>query len=150
MKIDLSGKTALVAGSTVGIGRAIAKGLAQAGAAVIVNVRTPAKVEAAAATLKSEFPGANIRGMVADVSTAEGCAALVRAAPAVDILINNAGIFEPKPFADIPDADWTRFFEVNVMSGVRLSRAYLPGMLARNWGRITSYPRNRGCRYPRR
>jgi NAD(P)-dependent dehydrogenase (short-subunit alcohol dehydrogenase family) len=149
MKIDLSGTTALVTGSTAGIGRAIAKGLAQAGAAVIVNGRTPAKVEAAAATLKSEFPGANIRGIVADVSTAEGCAALVRAAPAVDILINNAGIFEPKPFADIPDADWTRFFEVNVMSGVRLSRAYLPGMLARNWGRIIFISSESGLQIPK-
>src|ERR1700694_405234 len=149
MKIDLSGKTALVTGSTVGIGRAIAKGLAQAGAAVIVNGRTSAKVEAAAASLKSEFPGANIRRIVADVSTAEGCAALVRAAPAVDILINNAGIFEPKPFADIPDADWTRFFEVNVMSGVRLSRAYLPGMLARNSGRIIFISSESGLQIPK-
>src|SRR5262249_34979083 len=146
---DLSGKTALVTGSTVGIGRAIAKGLAQSGAAVIVNGRTTAKVEAAVAALTSEVPGASFRGVAADVATAEGCAALVREAPAVDILINNAGIFEPKPFAKIPDADWTRFFETNVMSGVRLARAYLPGMLKRDWGRIIFISSESGLQIPK-
>ncbi len=136
MKIDLSGTTALVTGSTGGIGHAIAKGLAGAGAGVIVNGRTQAKVDAAISSIGAFAPSAKVRGVAADVSTAEGCAALVKSVPEVDILINNAGIFEPKDFFDIPDEDWTRFFDVNVMSGVRLSRAYMQGMLKRNWGRI--------------
>jgi NAD(P)-dependent dehydrogenase (short-subunit alcohol dehydrogenase family) len=136
MKIDLSGKTALVTGSTSGIGHAVAKGLAAAGASVVVNGRTQAKVDAALATLAKAVPESKPRGIAADVSTAAGCDALAAALPDVDILINNAGIFEPKGFFDIPDEDWTRFLEVNVMSGVRLSRAYLKGMLKRNWGRI--------------
>jgi NAD(P)-dependent dehydrogenase (short-subunit alcohol dehydrogenase family) len=136
MKIDLSGKTALVTGSTSGIGHAIARGLASAGATVVVNGRTQAKVDAAVAAITKVVPGAKARGVAADVSTSAGCNALVAALPEVDILINNAGIFEPKGFFDIPDEDWIRFVEVNVMSGVRLSRAYLPGMLKRNWGRI--------------
>jgi NAD(P)-dependent dehydrogenase (short-subunit alcohol dehydrogenase family) len=136
MNIDLSGKTALVTGSTSGIGHAIAKGLAATGASVVVNGRTQAKVDAAAAALAKAVPGAKVRGIAADVSTAAGCKALVAALPEVDILINNAGIFEPKGFLDIPDEDWSRFFDVNVMSGVRLARAYLPEMLKRNWGRI--------------
>jgi len=149
MNIDLSGKTALVSGSTAGIGRAIAKGPAQSGAAVFVNGRTPGKVDATVAALRSEVPGADIRAAAGDVSTADGCAAVTRAAPDVDILVNNAGIFEPKSFADIPDADWTRFFEVNVMSGVRLSRAYLPGMLKRNWGRIIFISSESGLQIPK-
>ncbi len=136
MKIDLSGTTALVTGSTSGIGHAIAKGLALAGADVIINGRSQNKIDAAISAIGEVAPAAKLRGIAADVSTAEGCAALVKAAPSVDILINNAGIFEPKNFFEIPDADWSRFFEVNVMSGVRLSRAYMPGMLKRNWGRI--------------
>jgi NAD(P)-dependent dehydrogenase (short-subunit alcohol dehydrogenase family) len=136
MKIDLSGKTALVTGSTSGIGHAIAKGLAATGASVVVNGRTQARVDAAAAALVKAVPGAKLCGIAADVSTAAGCKALLAALPDVDILINNAGIFEPKGFLEIPDEDWSRFFEVNVMSGVRLSRAYLPEMLKRNWGRI--------------
>jgi NAD(P)-dependent dehydrogenase (short-subunit alcohol dehydrogenase family) len=136
MKIDLSGKTALVTGSTTGIGHAIAKGLAAAGATVTVNGRTQAKVDAAIASLTKAVPGAKIRGVAADISTVVGCKTVMMVLMEVDILINNAGIFEPKGFFDIPDEDWTRFFEVNVMSGVRLSRAYLPGMLKRNWGRI--------------
>jgi NAD(P)-dependent dehydrogenase (short-subunit alcohol dehydrogenase family) len=136
MKIDLSGKTALITGSTSGIGHAIAKGLAAAGASVVVNGRTQAKVDAAVAALAKALPDSKLRGIAADVSAAAGCNALVAALPDVDILINNAGIFEPKGFFDIPDEDWTRFVEVNVMSGVRLSRAYLKGMLKRNWGRV--------------
>ena len=136
MNIDLSGKTALVTGSTAGIGNAIAKGLAATGADVVVNGRTEAKVDAAVAAIAGKLPGSKVRGVAADVSTAEGCKALVAALPDVDILINNAGIFEPKGFLDIPDEDWSRFFDVNVMSGVRLARAYLPGLLKRNWGRI--------------
>lgn len=136
MKIDLNGKTALVTGSTAGIGLAIAKGLAGAGAMVIVNGRKQATVESAVKAVHAAVTNAKVSSVAADVSTAEGCAALVKAAPAVDILINNAGIFEPKDFFEIPDADWTRFFEVNVMSGVRLSRAYMPAMLKADWGRI--------------
>src|SRR6187402_516839 len=136
MKIDLAGKTALVTGSTAGIGNAIAKGLAATGADVVVNGRTEAKVAAAVAAIARKLPGSKVRGVAADVSTAEGCKALVAALPDVDILINNAGIFEPKGFLDIPDEDWSRFFDVNVMSGVRLARAYLPSLLKRNWGRI--------------
>jgi NAD(P)-dependent dehydrogenase (short-subunit alcohol dehydrogenase family) len=136
MKIDLSGKTALVTGSTSGIGNAIARGLAAAGAEVVVNGRTQGKVDAAVAAMAKAMPGARVRGVAADVATSAGCKTLAEALPDVDILINNAGIFEPKGFFDIPDEDWSRFFEVNVMSGVRLSRAYLAGMLKRNWGRI--------------
>jgi NAD(P)-dependent dehydrogenase (short-subunit alcohol dehydrogenase family) len=136
MKIDLKGKSALVTGSTSGIGHAIVKGLAVAGANVVVNGRTQAKVDTAVAAIAKAAPGSKVAGIAADVSTAAGCKTLVETLPDVDILINNAGIFEPKGFFDIPDEDWSRFFEVNVMSGVRLSRAYLPGMLKRNWGRI--------------
>jgi NAD(P)-dependent dehydrogenase (short-subunit alcohol dehydrogenase family) len=136
MKIDLSGKTALVTGSTSGIGHAIAKGLALAGANVVVNGRTQAKVDSAVAAIAKVAHGSKVAGVAADVSTAAGCQTLAETLPDVDILINNAGIFEPKGFFDIPDADWTRFYEVNVMSGVRLSRAYMLGMLKRNWGRI--------------
>lgn len=136
MKIDLSGKTAIVTGSTGGIGLAIARGLAGTGASVVVNGRTQVKADAAAEGIKKAVPGAKVRGVAADVSTAAGCAQLVKAVPETDILINNAGIFEAKDFFDITDEDWTRYFETNVMSGVRLSRAYMKGMLARNWGRI--------------
>jgi NAD(P)-dependent dehydrogenase (short-subunit alcohol dehydrogenase family) len=136
MNIDLKGKTALVTGSTSGIGHATAKGLAAAGAEVVVNGRSQGTVDATVAAIAKEVPGSKVRGVAADVSTVAGCKALVTAQPEVDILINNAGIFEPKGFFDIPDEDWSRFFEVNVMSGVRLSRAYFAGMLKRDWGRI--------------
>ncbi|MBH5402273.1 SDR family oxidoreductase [Bradyrhizobium sp. CNPSo 4010] len=146
MKIDLSGKTALVTGSTAGIGHATAKGLAASGASVVINGRGQDKVDAA--VRKLEGTGAKVRGIAADVSTAAGCKSLVAALPEVDILINNAGIFEPKDFFDIPDEDWSRFFEVNVMSGVRLSRAYMKGMLARNWGRIVFISSESGLNIP--
>jgi NAD(P)-dependent dehydrogenase (short-subunit alcohol dehydrogenase family) len=136
MIIDLSGKTALVTGSTAGIGYAIAKGLAASGAEIVINGRGRDRVDAAVAKVKQGVADAKVRGIAGDVSTATGCDQLLNALPEVDILINNAGIFEPKKFFEIPDEDWSRFFEVNVMSGVRLSRAYLPGMLKRNWGRI--------------
>jgi NAD(P)-dependent dehydrogenase (short-subunit alcohol dehydrogenase family) len=136
MKINLFGKTALVTGSTAGIGYAIAKGLAAAGADVVLNGRSQAKVDKAVKSLTAEESGCKVRGIAADVSTAAGCRALVAALPDVDILINNAGIYGAKAFFYIPDEDWTQIFEVNVMSGVRLSRAYMPGMLKRNWGRI--------------
>jgi NAD(P)-dependent dehydrogenase (short-subunit alcohol dehydrogenase family) len=136
MKIDLSGKTAVITGSTAGIGKAIAKGLAAAGASVVVNGRRQESVENAVGAIKRAIPGSNVRGIAADVATAAGCAKLVKAVPATNILVNNAGIFELKPFFDIPDEDWSRFFETNVMSGVRLSRAYMPGMLEKDWGRV--------------
>jgi NAD(P)-dependent dehydrogenase (short-subunit alcohol dehydrogenase family) len=136
MKIDLSGKTALVTGSTAGIGNAIAKGLAASGAEVVINGRSQDKVDTAVAGLVKAVPSAKLRGIAADVATAAGCKSLLGALPEVDILVNNAGIFEPKEFFEIPDEDWSRFFEVNVMSGVRLSRGYMRGMLKRDWGRI--------------
>ena len=136
MKIDLSGKTAIVTGSTSGIGFAIARGLAQAGAQVVVNGRKAATVERAVVELATEVVGSDIHGTVADVGTADGCTALVAAHPSVDILVNNLGIYGPQDFFEIPDEEWARFFEVNVMSGVRLSRAYLPAMMQRGWGRV--------------
>jgi NAD(P)-dependent dehydrogenase (short-subunit alcohol dehydrogenase family) len=148
MNISLTGKTALVTGSTNGIGFAIATGLAAAGAETIVNGRTPDKVERATADLGRALPAARVRGVAADVGTAAGCEALVRAVPEVDILVNNAGIFEPKDFFAIPDSDWTRFLEINVMSGVRLSRAYMQGMLKRDWGRIVFISSESGLQIP--
>jgi len=136
MKIDLSGKTALVTGSTAGIGYAIAKGLGAAGADVVLNGRSQGTIDAAVKKLSAEAPAAKVRGIAADVSTAAGCKALVAALPDVDILINNAGIYGAKDFFDITDEDWTRIFETNVMSGVRMARAYMPAMLRRGWGRI--------------
>ena len=148
MNIDLSGKTALVTGSTAGIGFAIAKGLAGSGAEVVLNGRSQGRVDAAAAKLGHAVPGAKVRGIAADVATAAGCKELTAALPDVDILINNAGIFEPKEFFAIPDEDWSRFFDVNVMSGVRMSRAYMPGMLKRNWGRIVFISSESGLNIP--
>jgi len=132
-----------VTGSTKGIGFAIARLLAAEGANIIVNGRSADSARAAA-----EKIGQRARGVAADVSTAAGCAELIRQVPTVDILVNNAGIFEPKPFVEIPDADWERFYQVNVMSGVRLTRAYLPGMLQRNWGRIIFMSSESGVQIP--
>ncbi|HET6158621.1 MAG TPA: SDR family oxidoreductase [Dongiaceae bacterium] len=148
MNISFAGKTALVTGSTSGIGLAIAKGLAEAGAETIINGRTEDKVARVIATLKRALPQAKLRGVAADVSGAAGCELLVRAAPDIDILVNNAGIFEPKDFFAIPDSDWTRFTEVNVMSGVRLARAYMPGMLKRDWGRVIFISSESGLQIP--
>jgi len=128
MDLGLKGKRAVVTGSTAGIGLAAARGLAEEGALVTVNGRTAERVQAAVRTLEREVPGARVAGVAADLGRAEGCAALARQVPEVDILVNNVGIFEPKPFEEIPDQDWFRFFETNVMSGVRLTRHYLPGM----------------------
>ena len=136
MNLKLNGKTALVSGSTAGIGYAVALGLAREGARVFVNGRTQARVDTALATIRQEIADAKVEGIAEDLGTATGCERLVGRLPSVDILVNNLGNFEPKPFAEIPDADWLRLFEVNVMSGVRLSRAYLPGMKQRDWGRI--------------
>lgn len=136
MDLDIAGKRALISGSTAGIGFAIASALAAEGVRVTINGRTTPRVDAAVAALRHRHPAASIDGLTADLSTADGADAARRALPEVDILVNNLGIFEPKPFLDIPDDDWRRFFEVNVLSGVRLVRAYLPGMLARDWGRV--------------
>jgi NAD(P)-dependent dehydrogenase (short-subunit alcohol dehydrogenase family) len=136
MDLGLKGKRAVVTGSTAGIGLAAARALAEEGALVTVNGRTIERVEAAVKTLEREVPGARVAGVAADLGRAEGCAALARQVPEADILVNNVGIFEPKPFEEIPDQDWFRFFETNVMSGIRLTRHYLPGMRKRDWGRI--------------
>jgi len=149
VRIDLNGKKALVTGSTAGIGRAIAHGLASAGARVVINGRRQASVEASLRQLRSELPAADLVGVAADVSTEAGCRALVQAGGSIDILVNNAGIFEAKEFLQIPDQDWARFFETNVMSGVRLSRAWLPGMLKRNWGRIVFISSESGLHIPK-
>jgi NAD(P)-dependent dehydrogenase (short-subunit alcohol dehydrogenase family) len=136
MHIDLSGKTALVTGSTAGIGFAIAKGLAASGAEVVLNGRGQDRVDAALAKLKQAVPNAKLRGIAGDVGTVEGCNDLVTALPEVDILINNAGIYGAQDFFEISDEEWSRYFEINVMSGIRLARAYMQGMLKQNWGRI--------------
>jgi NAD(P)-dependent dehydrogenase (short-subunit alcohol dehydrogenase family) len=134
--LKLTGKIALVTGSTAGIGFAIASSLASEGAHVYLNGRTQERVDAAAAAIRSHAAAAKVDGIVADFSGPAGAEAVIAKLSTVDVLVNNVGIFEPKPFAEIPDADWYRLFEVNVMSGVRLSRHYLAGMLKRNWGRI--------------
>jgi NAD(P)-dependent dehydrogenase (short-subunit alcohol dehydrogenase family) len=136
MDLQLSGKVALVSGSTAGIGYAIAEALAREGAGVIVNGRTQASVESALAKLEAAASKGALLGFAGDLSTTEAAAGVAHRYPEVDILVNNLGIFEPKPFQDIPDDDWRRFFEVNVLSGVRLARFYLPGMKRRNWGRV--------------
>jgi NAD(P)-dependent dehydrogenase (short-subunit alcohol dehydrogenase family) len=136
MNLELDGKRALVTGSTAGIGYAIAEALAREGASVIVNGRTEARVEHATKSILAIHPRAKVEGLAADLGSVDGVRAAIERLADVDILVNNLSIFEPKPFDQIPDEDWFRFFEVNVMSGVRLSRQYLPGMKARNWGRI--------------
>src|SRR5439155_56948 len=136
MNLKLTDKTALVSASTKGIGFAIATGLAREGARVIVNGRSEKAVAEAKAQIKQTVPDARIESFAGDLSTAAAAETLLQGFLLVDILVNNLGIFEPKPFEDIPDEEWRRFFEVNVLSGVRLSRAYLPGMKQRNWGRI--------------
>lgn len=148
MNLGLQGKRALVTGSTAGIGLAAAKALAAEGAVVVVNGRTPARVDAAAAQLRRDVPGATVDGIAADLATAGGCDALVARLPEVDVLVNNLGIFEPKPFEEISDADWLRFFETNVLSGVRLARHYVGGMRTRNWGRILFVSSESGVQIP--
>ena len=136
MDLQLAGKRALVTGSTAGIGFAIARSLAAEGAEVVINGRGRAGVAAALERFQEAAPGAKVRGIAADLGTATGCEQLVEACPDVDILVNNMGIFDPKPFEEIPDEEWFHFFETNVMSGVRLTRHYLPAMKQRNWGRV--------------
>jgi NAD(P)-dependent dehydrogenase (short-subunit alcohol dehydrogenase family) len=134
--LKLTGKVALVTGSTAGIGFAIARSLAVEGAHVYVNGRTQERVSAAIAAIRSHAAKAEVDGIAGDFSDSAGAQAVIAKLPAVDVLVNNVGIFEPKPFTEIPDEDWYRLFEVNVMSGVRLARHYLAGMLKKNWGRI--------------
>ena len=136
MNLGLQGKTAVVSGSTAGIGFAIAAALAAESAQVVVNGRTQARVSAAIEKIQERIPTADIRGVAADLGTSAGVERFLQQVPAADVLVNNLGIFEAKPFTEISDADWMRFFEVNVLSGVRLARAYLPRMLKNKWGRI--------------
>jgi NAD(P)-dependent dehydrogenase (short-subunit alcohol dehydrogenase family) len=136
MDLQLKNKKALVTGSTAGIGYAIAKQLATENAQVYINGRTTERVESAITKLKGETGNQNIYGLIADFSDSKQVDKLIEQLPEVDILVNNVGIFEPKAFRDIPDADWFKFFEVNVLSGVRLARAYFDKMIANNWGRI--------------
>jgi NAD(P)-dependent dehydrogenase (short-subunit alcohol dehydrogenase family) len=136
MDLKLEGKQALVTGSTAGIGFAIAAALAKEGASVVVNGRTEQRVKAALKQLQPSGTRGKVEGLAANLGTAEGVQQAIARFPALDILVNNLGIFEVKPFEQISDDDWFRFFETNVLSGVRLSRHYLPGMKQRNWGRI--------------
>jgi NAD(P)-dependent dehydrogenase (short-subunit alcohol dehydrogenase family) len=136
MNLGLGGKLAVVTGSTMGIGFAIAATLAEEGARVVVNGRTQARVDAAVERLRMRNRGAEFTGVAADLGTTSGVDAFLEAVPVADILVNNLGIFEVKPFLEILDADWQRFIDVNILSGVRLSRHYLPNMQKKNWGRI--------------
>jgi NAD(P)-dependent dehydrogenase (short-subunit alcohol dehydrogenase family) len=136
MDLGLRDRTALVSGSTAGIGFAIASGLAAEGAAVVINGRTQPRVDEAIARLRRAHPGATVSGVAADLGTADGAQRVADAVPSVDVLVNNVGIFELKPFGEITDREWIEIFEVNVLSGVRLTRRYLPQMLQRNWGRV--------------
>jgi len=137
MDLKLNGKRAVVTGSTAGIGLAIAEALAREGANVVVNGRTQQRVEAAIATVKITAAGkAEVTGVAADLTTADGAAQFLRQVPDADILVNNLGIFAAIPFEQIDDEQWLQIFQANIMSGVRLSRHYLPRMLGQNWGRI--------------
>lgn len=136
MDLQLQGKRALISGSTAGIGYAIAQELAAEGVDVVLNGRSSERLAQAQAQLQAAYPLVQVQGIAADLGTSEGVKQLLDNAPSVDILVNNLGIFDPRPFADINDAEWQHFFDVNVMSGVRLSRHYLPQMLAQHWGRI--------------
>lgn len=136
MKLDLSNKIAVVSGSTSGIGLGIAKGLAQAGATVVIVGRQKQGVDSAITAISTKLPGASLRGVVADLSTEQGVATLCAAEPQADIVINNLGIFNDKDFFSVPDEEWMHFYNVNVLSGVRLSRHYAKGMVEQGWGRI--------------
>jgi NAD(P)-dependent dehydrogenase (short-subunit alcohol dehydrogenase family) len=147
MDLQLRGKLALVTGSTAGIGRAIATTLAREGARVIINGRSQASVDDVVASLKCAT-GGDLRGFAGDLSVASSAEQLVREHPGVQILINNLGIFEPRPFDEIPESDWLRFFEVNVLSGIRLARLVLPSMRRANWGRIIFISSESGVQIP--
>jgi NAD(P)-dependent dehydrogenase (short-subunit alcohol dehydrogenase family) len=148
MHIDLTGKTAVISGSTAGIGLATAIGLAHAGCAVVINGRTQPAVDGAIETVRQRVQGATVRGVAADLSSAEGCNQLIAAAPHPDILVNNVGIFQTQDFFEIPDSEWERFFALNVMSGVRLSRAYARHMVDAGWGRIVFISSESGLNIP--
>ena len=148
MNLGLQGKLAVVSGSTAGIGFAIAAALAQEGARVVINGRTEARVTTAVEKIRQRMKGAELIGVAADLGTAAGVSAFVKQVPEADILVNNLGIFEVKPFLEIPDADWLRFFEINVLSGVRLTRHYLAGMLEKNWGRVIFISSESGQQIP--
>jgi NAD(P)-dependent dehydrogenase (short-subunit alcohol dehydrogenase family) len=136
VNIDLSGKTAIVSASTAGIGLAIATGIAAAGARTIVNGRTQEAVERAIETIRESAPQASLQGFAGDLGTRQGCDALAQAVPHADILVNNLGVFGPGDIFTTADDDWERYFQTNVMSGVRLTRHYLKGMMERKWGRV--------------
>jgi hypothetical protein len=148
MDLGFADKKVLISGSTGGIGFATAVAFAREGARVWVNGRTQARVDEAIQRVRAAVKDARVEGIAADLGNAAGAAAVVAALPEVDVLVNNFGIFEPKPFEDIPDEDWLRFFESNVMSGVRLSRHYFPGMLKKNWGRIIFVSSESGVQIP--
>ncbi|WP_417438720.1 SDR family NAD(P)-dependent oxidoreductase [Idiomarina sp.] len=148
MHINLNGKHAIITGSTAGIGFAIAQGLAKAGANVVVTGRTQQRVDEAIARIKKVAPDADIEGVAADLGTAEGCKALTEQQPDTDILVNNVGIFGPEDFFEVEDDTWQQFFDVNVMSAVRLSRHYAKGMKARDWGRIQFISSESGINIP--
>ena len=148
MDLRLQGKRAFISGSTQGIGFAIATTLAAEGAEVVLNGRDPQRVDAAVARLSAGQPEARVAGIAADVADASAVAEMTRALGEVDILVNNVGLFGLADFTSIPDAEWLRYFEVNVMSGVRLSRALLPGMLARDWGRVVFISSESGVNVP--
>lgn len=148
MDLQLTSKTAFVSGSTQGIGFAIARQLLLEGVRVIINGRTPERVELAVKRLKADIPGAEVSGIAADFTRVEEVNELLNALPDIDILVNNVGIFELRPFTDITDEDWAKFFEVNVMSGIRLSRVLLPEMITRNWGRVIFISSESGINIP--
>lgn len=148
MDLHLTDKLALVSGSTKGIGFAIALGLAREGARVVINGRSQASVDEAIGRMRAEHAGAKVEGFAGDLSNPAQIQALVARYPAVDVLVNNLGIFDPKPFEEIPDEDWVRFLDVNLLSGVRLSRAYLPGMKQKNWGRVVFISSESGIQIP--
>ncbi len=148
MDLKLAGKKAVISGSTKGIGLAAAVALAREGANVVLNGRDASTVDKALQQVRAQAPGSSVEGFAGDLSRAEEAGRLVAGHPEVDILVNNLGIYEAKPFEDIPDEDWRRFFEVNVLSGARLSRAYLPGMKQRGWGRIVFVSSESGIQIP--
>jgi NAD(P)-dependent dehydrogenase (short-subunit alcohol dehydrogenase family) len=148
MDLGLKGKLAVVSGSTAGIGFAIANTLAREGARIVINGRTAERVKAAAERIRMELRGAEVREVAADLGTAEGVSKLIEQVPSADVLVNNLGIFDIKPFLEIPDSEWLRFFETNVMSGVRLTRHYLPAMLEKKWGRVIFISSESGQQIP--
>jgi NAD(P)-dependent dehydrogenase (short-subunit alcohol dehydrogenase family) len=148
MDLELKDKVVLVSGSTAGIGLAIAEALVREGAEVIVNGRTQERVDAALKGLRAKQPDAKLRGVAGDLGTREGVSRMIQEVPRVDILVNNLGMFKPHPFEEITDEDWLNIFEVNVMSGVRLSRHYLKGMREKNWGRILFISSEAGLQIP--